>query len=208
METAEGSHMQNTLFQAICRVGIFMICAQAVVHFRPKEAYEKYLKLLVSVMVLIQIFLPIGGILLGKGGQDAVDRLEQFRRELEQDMQEAYEHAAGADALLEQMTLEEIRNRLEAEQAQEQASEGGIREDGARKEAAGEDSGQSVIESEAQLEDGKGQAGGTAEGQPRDDNLQGQQGDAREQESQGTGAVGNIKVDLGDMEPISIEPVQ
>ena len=53
--------MQNLLFQAICRVGIFMICAQAIVHFRPKEAYEKYLKLLVSAMVLVQLFLPLGG---------------------------------------------------------------------------------------------------------------------------------------------------
>ena len=39
--------MRNPLFQAICRVGMFMICAQAIVHFRPNEAYEKYLKLLV-----------------------------------------------------------------------------------------------------------------------------------------------------------------
>ncbi len=46
--------MQNSLFQAICRVGIFMICAQAIVHFRPQEAYEKYLKLLISVMVLVR----------------------------------------------------------------------------------------------------------------------------------------------------------
>lgn len=201
--------MQNTLFQAICRVGIFMICAQAVVHFRPKETYEKYLKLLVSVMVLIQIFLPIGGILLGKGGQDAADRLEQFRRELERDMQEAYEHAAGADALLEQMTLEEIRNRLEAEQAQEsgEASEGGIQGDGAREGAAGKDSGQSAVESETE-QDGKGQAGEMPEGEPGDDGSQEEPGDAHGQEPQGAGAAGKIQIDLDGIGPISIEPVQ
>ena len=70
--------MGNTLFQAICRMGIFMICAQAVVHFRPKESYEKYLKLLVSVIVLIQVFLPIGSFLLGDGRQNAARALEQL----------------------------------------------------------------------------------------------------------------------------------
>ena len=59
-------------------MGIFMICAQAVVHFRPKESYEKYLKLLVSVIVLIQVFLPIGSFLLGDGRQNAARALEQL----------------------------------------------------------------------------------------------------------------------------------
>lgn len=119
--------MQNIFFQAICRVGIFMICAQAMIHFRPQEAYEKYLKLLVSVMVLIQLFLPVGSFLLGGGGQEAKDMLEQFRQELGQSMADAQEKAAEADAVLEQMTLEELRKRLE-EQAAENQSAGGTGE--------------------------------------------------------------------------------
>ena len=113
--------MQNSFFQAICRVGIFMICAQAIVHFRPHPQYEKYLKLLVSVMVLIQLFLPVGGFLLGGGGQEAAKILEQFGLELEQSIKDAAENAAAADAVLEQMTLEEIMRQLEM--PQEEASE-------------------------------------------------------------------------------------
>nr|WP_289767263.1 stage III sporulation protein AF [uncultured Acetatifactor sp.] len=108
--------MQNSLFQAICRMGIFMICAQAVIHFRPKEVYEKYLKLMVSVMVLIQVFLPVGNFLLGDGRQDALKALGKLGQELEQSMQEANEDAAAADELLEKMTLEEIRKRLEGQE--------------------------------------------------------------------------------------------
>lgn len=125
--------MQNLFFQAICRVGIFMICAQAMIHFRPQEAYEKYLKLLVSVMVLIQLFLPIGSFLLGGGGQEAKDMLERFRQELGQSMAEAEKKAAEADAVLEQMTLEELRKRLE-----EQAA-GGTEEMGEDAAGAGDD---------------------------------------------------------------------
>ena len=39
-------------------IGIFIICAQAVTHFRPKASYEKYLKVLVSIIVLVMLMLP------------------------------------------------------------------------------------------------------------------------------------------------------
>ena len=109
--------MRNPLFQAICRVGMFMICAQAIVHFRPNEAYEKYLKLLVSVMILIQLFLPIGSFLLGGG-------MEETARKLEQEMQAVTREAAEADKLLENMTLEEIRRRVDEQQEGSEAEEG------------------------------------------------------------------------------------
>lgn len=129
------------LFQAICRTGIFMICAQALIHFRPKEAYEKYLKLLVSVMVLIQVFLPVGSLLLGKGGQKAAQTLEQFSRELEQGMEDAKESAAAADALLEKMTLEEVRRRLEAQEGREDAEAQAPQGEGSQEESADEAAG-------------------------------------------------------------------
>ena len=59
----------EALFQAICKIGIFVICARTIVHFRARETYEKYLRLLVGIMVLIQLFWPVGTLLLGSGGQ-------------------------------------------------------------------------------------------------------------------------------------------
>lgn len=109
------------LFQTICRIGIFMICAQAVIHFRPEEAYEKYLRLLVSAMVLIQLFLPVGRLLFRGDGQELTLKSEAFLGELEAEITAAEMRAYESNALLEQMTLEEIRRRVE-----EQAAEGGI----------------------------------------------------------------------------------
>lgn len=121
--------MHNLLFQTICRVGIFMICAQAVIHFRPRESYEKYLKLLVSIMVLIQLFLPVGSFLLGGSAEEMLAGLEEFRGALEQEMETAAREAEAADAMLEEMTLEEVRRRVEE---QRQAA-------GTEEESAGED---------------------------------------------------------------------
>ena len=67
--------MQNSLFQAICKIGIFMICARAIIQFRPREVYEKYLRFLAGIMILIQLFLPVGKLLLGKDGGQAGEML-------------------------------------------------------------------------------------------------------------------------------------
>lgn len=100
-----------------------MICAQAIVHFRPQESYEKYLKLLVSVMVLVQLFFPLGSFLAGVGGEDVRGQLENFRESLEQSMEEARQQAEETDALLEQMTLEEVRRRMEEQIADAQTQD-------------------------------------------------------------------------------------
>lgn len=59
--------MENVFVKGICQIGVFMICAQTFVHFCPKGAYEKYLKMLVSIMILVQILSPLSAILGGKG---------------------------------------------------------------------------------------------------------------------------------------------
>lgn len=115
--------MFGNLFQTICRIGIFMICAQAIVHFRPEEAYEKYLKLLVGSMILIQLFFPVGRLLFRGEGQELVLKSEEFMEELEAQMAAAEKDALEAEAVLEQMTLEEIRKRVEEAHISEESSE-------------------------------------------------------------------------------------
>lgn len=143
--------MLDAFFQAICRVGTFMICAQAIVHFKPNESYEKYLKLLVSVMILIQLFLPLGSLFVKGDRQETARQLEAFRESLEEGMRYAEEQAAETDRILEQMTLEEVQRRMEEQAAQPDA---------------GADAGAESIDGEAEEisrgASGSGGAGGTA----------------------------------------------
>lgn len=95
-----------------------MICAQAITHFRPQESYEKYFKLLVSVMVLIQIFIPLGNFAAGLGKASLSGQLSDFQTSLEQSMEEARRQAEKTDKMLEEMTLEEVRRRMEEQEIQ------------------------------------------------------------------------------------------
>lgn len=118
----------NLFFRAICQLGIFMICAQAIVHFRPNGSYEKYLKMLVSVMILVQVFLPIARLFSGGTQQGIENTITQFESRLEESMNQAAKAAAESDQLLGNMSLEEVRKRMESEQQeaqQEQPDENG-----------------------------------------------------------------------------------
>ncbi len=53
------------MLEKIGVMGIFIICAQAVIHFSPGNSYNKYLKLLLSIMVLVQLLQPVISVLFG-----------------------------------------------------------------------------------------------------------------------------------------------
>ncbi len=81
------------LYRVIGQVGIFLICAQTVVHFRPKESYEKYLKLLLSVMLLLQLLQPVLTALSGGDGWNAQEQVAGFTEELQTVLTKASEQA-------------------------------------------------------------------------------------------------------------------
>ena len=71
------------LYRVIGQAGIFLICAQTVVHFRPKESYDKYLKLLLSVMLLLQLLQPVLTMFGGGDGWNAEEQVTGFTQELQ-----------------------------------------------------------------------------------------------------------------------------
>ncbi len=81
------------LYRGVGQAGIFLICAQTIVHFRPKEAYEKYLKLLLSVMLLTQLLQPVLSVFGGGAEQNAQAQVEEFTEELQSVLNRASEQA-------------------------------------------------------------------------------------------------------------------
>ena len=72
--------MGAQFLELLKKVTVFMLAGQLIVHFLPAGGYEKYVKMMISIMVLSQIVLPI--LSLGKfdaaGVYDsAMDKYEQ-----------------------------------------------------------------------------------------------------------------------------------
>lgn len=94
--------MWDTLLGSIRQMGVFMICAQTLIYFKPKGSYEKYLKLLVGAMILVQLLGPIQVFLAGDGGQSLEERIAFYNDSLEQSL----------GAVPEEYRLEQIRRQL------------------------------------------------------------------------------------------------
>ena len=75
--------------ETISKTGIFIICAQVLIHFRPKAAYDKYLKMLVSAIILIQLFIPVSELFAGVGEPSLAERVAWFEAELANCMDDA-----------------------------------------------------------------------------------------------------------------------
>jgi hypothetical protein len=99
-------------FRVVCQVGIFLVCTQVVLHFRPNKDYEKYMKMLVGAMVLLQIFIPVVRLFSGDGVSDLEGSISGFAQKIEASRKEAEAAGIDADRILEKMTLEQVREAL------------------------------------------------------------------------------------------------
>ena len=107
----KGMVMWEGLLNSIRQMGVFMICAQALIYFKPKGSYEKYLKLLVSAMILVQLLSPVAALLAGKEGQSLEERISFYGSFFEQGM---------GEAALQEYRIEQIRQQLLTTQIGEQ----------------------------------------------------------------------------------------
>lgn len=83
--------MFDTWLESLKNMGIFVVFAQTLIHFKPKGAYEKYIRLLVSIMLLVQLLEPVSSILgiLQKG--ELQKRIRNMEYQLGMVGQQAYD---------------------------------------------------------------------------------------------------------------------
>jgi len=117
--------MSESFYQMICQMGTFMICARTIIHFRPRESYGKYLKMLLSLMILVQIFQPFSNFFFGNTTEHFQEQVASFQEEMEQRMQAAAESAVLSEQKLQEMTLLEVQERLREQQEKDETKDGG-----------------------------------------------------------------------------------
>lgn len=111
--------MGESWFEVIKQVGIFMICAQMLLHFKASENYGKYIRLLMSMMVLIQLAVPLSSLLRGRTGENLAQGLTRYETLLTEQRGEINASCIQAEQLLEELTLEEIKTRINNQKTEE-----------------------------------------------------------------------------------------
>ncbi len=106
--------MGYSFLEFMKRIGIFIICAQSILHFAAEKSYERYVKILVGIMILAQFIVPVRSLLLGADNGEIWSAVEEFQREMDKAMEDAeivYEEEE--DGELTQALQEEIKKNLE-----------------------------------------------------------------------------------------------
>lgn len=135
--------MWDALLSSIRQMGVFMICAQALIHFKPKGSYEKYLKLLVSAMILVQLLSPIAALLSGKDGLSLEERISLYTDSFDQGL---------GEATMQEYRIDQLRQSLlEAQMQTLDISSQGVEQETAG-ESAGRESREKVGEIDIQID--------------------------------------------------------
>lgn len=113
------------MYHVIGQAGIFLICAQTLVHFRPKESYEKYLKLLMSVMLLLQLLHPVLTFLGSDSGQNVTKETIEFSTELQTVLEQASKQAEGSEERIQDAADGLTENAEELQKTEETLEESG-----------------------------------------------------------------------------------
>ncbi len=104
--------MGYSFLEFMKKIGIFIVCAQSFLHFSAGKPYEKYVKLLVGIMILAQFSLPLRAVFLEGDEGELWEGIERFQKELEEEagkiVWDYEEENEAADAL-----EKEIKMKLE-----------------------------------------------------------------------------------------------
>lgn len=104
----------DSFVDLIKKIGIFMIAAQAVIHFAPGQKYEKYIKMVVSIMVLLQFLEPVYEI-FAKTQTDWEAEFHALEDELSGGMEEQTNAYMGTDQVTRALVSsieQEIKSKL------------------------------------------------------------------------------------------------
>ena len=93
------------LLSKIGQMAIFMICARTLLLFRAKESYEKYLKLFVSLMLLVLLVEPLMDV-FGKGEEgEFLQRIQSYSYQLQDILENEQLNNEEISEILSHMTM-------------------------------------------------------------------------------------------------------
>ena len=76
--------MGYSFLEFMKRIGIFIVCTQSLLHFTAGKSYEKYIKLLIGIMILAQFATPLRTVFLKGEKGELWEEIERFQMELEE----------------------------------------------------------------------------------------------------------------------------
>ncbi len=103
----------DLLLKEIGQVAIFLICAQTLLHFRANDSYEKYIKLLISMMLMLLLAEPFLNLLSMESGTGIREKMYGYEQKLESMMGSGVLKEEEVENLLVNITTEKVEQGVE-----------------------------------------------------------------------------------------------
>lgn len=103
----------SVLLEQIGQIAIFLICARTMLHFRAQESYEKYIKLLVSMMLLILLITPIMELFGVNSTEGLEDKINEYEKKLQNLLSEPILEENSIEAILQNITERQVSESAE-----------------------------------------------------------------------------------------------
>ncbi len=105
------------MLREIGQIAAFLICAQTLLHFRAKDSYEKYIKLVISMMLLLLLARPLFGLAEDKEEMDIVQRIEQYEESMQSMLLERQPQMQDMEAVLQSLAQKAIEESAKKQES-------------------------------------------------------------------------------------------
>lgn len=104
--------MEISIFAVIKQVGIFIICAQMIMHFKAADKYAKYIRLLISFMVLVQMVVPIFELIWDYDAEQFWKNVKKYEVSLEESINAVKITDVLNEEKMNNSMIEEVKSRI------------------------------------------------------------------------------------------------
>lgn len=104
--------MVDDLFSMVQKLGIFIILSQTLLHFRPNEEYEKYIKILCNIIILSMFIVPVLGLFQKDISNEFEVQVKAYQKKMEQIEAPVEKQLESTGKEMNDRIREEIKSKL------------------------------------------------------------------------------------------------
>jgi len=101
------------MLEEIKKISIFIVIAQMILNLCAGKQYQKYIKLIISIMIMVQFLLPVLQLFRVTNEEEFWSRVEKYEREISRQVEEvSREYTELAEEEIRNLTAEEVKKQI------------------------------------------------------------------------------------------------
>lgn len=109
--------------EKIGQLAVFLICARTLLYFRANDSYEKYVKLLINMILLVLLSEPLDAVFHSNMKEQLWDRMKVYEEKLQEWMEDNRMESDEMEETLQHITNRQVLSGTEKEKEEADGDE-------------------------------------------------------------------------------------